>query len=211
MGVIKQGILGGFSGKVGSVVGTSWKGVAVMKAMPLSVANPQTPLQQANRVRNSKALVFAQAVGTSFIRTYWNRIAKGMSGFNFFMSNNAYIYDGANLQWVLGNAVLAKGSIDGVELSSATLSQEGEGTVSWTDYGSKPSQSSTDIINVVLFNSDREAAFVSVDVPATEDNVTFNMPNGWTVGDTVRYWIVSRRANGTDFGSSAMLVGTITI
>ena len=34
MGTIKQGILGGFSGKVGTVVGASWKGKAYMRGMP---------------------------------------------------------------------------------------------------------------------------------------------------------------------------------
>ena len=31
MGTIKKGILGGFSGKVGTVVGASWKGISYMR------------------------------------------------------------------------------------------------------------------------------------------------------------------------------------
>ena len=31
MGTIKQGILGGFSGKVGTVVDSSWKGISYMR------------------------------------------------------------------------------------------------------------------------------------------------------------------------------------
>jgi len=30
MGTIKKGILGGFSGKVGTVVGSSWKGIVLI-------------------------------------------------------------------------------------------------------------------------------------------------------------------------------------
>ena len=33
MGTIKQGILGGFSGKVGTVVGSSWKGISYMRGL----------------------------------------------------------------------------------------------------------------------------------------------------------------------------------
>ncbi len=40
MGIIKRGILGGFSNKVANVVGSSWKGINTMRALPLSVANP---------------------------------------------------------------------------------------------------------------------------------------------------------------------------
>jgi hypothetical protein len=40
MGKINQGILGGFSGKVGNVVGGSWKGIEYMRVIPASIANP---------------------------------------------------------------------------------------------------------------------------------------------------------------------------
>ena len=49
MGKIKQGILGGFKGKVGTVIGASWNGIAYMRGLPQSVKNPKTPAQQAQR------------------------------------------------------------------------------------------------------------------------------------------------------------------
>ena len=36
MGKIRQGILGGFRGKVGTVVGSYWNGIFYMKALPQS-------------------------------------------------------------------------------------------------------------------------------------------------------------------------------
>jgi hypothetical protein len=38
---IPKGILGGFSGKVGNVVGDNWKGIDSMRVKPSTVANPQ--------------------------------------------------------------------------------------------------------------------------------------------------------------------------
>lgn len=49
MGKIKQGILGGFKGKVGTVIGASWNGIAYMRGLPQSVRNPQTAAQEAQR------------------------------------------------------------------------------------------------------------------------------------------------------------------
>ena len=49
MGKIKQGILGGFKGKVGTVIGASWNGIAYMRGLPQSIKNPKTPAQQAQR------------------------------------------------------------------------------------------------------------------------------------------------------------------
>jgi hypothetical protein len=42
MGKIRQGILGGFNGTVGTVVGGSWKGTAYMRGKAQSIKNPRT-------------------------------------------------------------------------------------------------------------------------------------------------------------------------
>ena len=49
MGRIKQGILGGFSGKVGTVVGASWKGKAYMRGMPQHYTQAQNVALQNER------------------------------------------------------------------------------------------------------------------------------------------------------------------
>ena len=49
MGKIKQGILGGFKGKVGTVIGASWNGIAYMKGLPQSQKDPKTAAQMAQR------------------------------------------------------------------------------------------------------------------------------------------------------------------
>ena len=49
MGKIKQGILGGFRGKVGTVIGASWNGISYMKGRPQSVRNPRTDAQTQQR------------------------------------------------------------------------------------------------------------------------------------------------------------------
>ena len=49
MGVITKGILGGFKGKVGTIVGANWKGIDTVRSMPSSVANPRTSGQMLNR------------------------------------------------------------------------------------------------------------------------------------------------------------------
>ena len=49
MGKIKQGILGGFKGKVGTVIGSSWNGIAYMKGLPQSVKNSKSAAQIVQR------------------------------------------------------------------------------------------------------------------------------------------------------------------
>jgi hypothetical protein len=49
MGKIKEGILGGFKGKVGTVIGSSWNGIAYMRGLAQSVKNPKTAAQLQQR------------------------------------------------------------------------------------------------------------------------------------------------------------------
>jgi len=51
MARFKQGVHGGFKGRVGNIVGSDWKGTGVMRIRPASVSNPRTDLQQNVRTR----------------------------------------------------------------------------------------------------------------------------------------------------------------
>ena len=53
MGTSHQGIHGGFTGKVGNVIGYQYRGKQVYRSMPTSVANPKTEKQRGNRERFS--------------------------------------------------------------------------------------------------------------------------------------------------------------
>ena len=93
MARIKQGVLGGFSGSIGSVVGTSWKGIAVMKAKPLSVANPRTPLQVNARLKFASAVEVAKELLPNSIKPLLDRSAVRQSGYNRFMSLNKQAFN----------------------------------------------------------------------------------------------------------------------
>ena len=93
MGRIRKGILGGFSGKVGTVVGSSWKGIAYMRSLPLKVKNPRTQPQRMQRSKFALSLSLLQPM-TAFLRTGWKLYAYKKSPFNAAMSytiNNAII------------------------------------------------------------------------------------------------------------------------
>lgn len=73
MATYKQGILGPFSGKVGTVVGSSWRGIAYIRSLATKVANPRTAAQL--EVRNklsatSKRLrLFISSIRRGFVNS----------------------------------------------------------------------------------------------------------------------------------------------
>ena len=91
MGKIAQGILGGLSGKVGNVIGGSWKGIDYIRIKPSSVANPRTVGQVNQRTKFTATLEFLQAV-KPFIKLGYKGLAVKKTEFNAAMSyvlNNA--------------------------------------------------------------------------------------------------------------------------
>ena len=148
MGVIKQGILGGFSGKVGSVVGTSWKGRAVMKAMPLSVANPRTTGQVQQRTKMAGVVAAARLVLGGSIAILDNPFSGSISGYNRFVRRNMSCI--SNLGTLSPySAKLSEGVLGRVVLSNAISAVNGNNaiTVSWT---SEPSPYNLDGDKVVI-------------------------------------------------------------
>ena len=87
MAKIAMGILGGFSGKVGTVVGSIWKGIATIRAYVANVTNPKTPAQLDQRAQFSLIGGFLRPL-TSFLRIGFKSMANKMTAYNAAMSYN---------------------------------------------------------------------------------------------------------------------------
>lgn len=127
MGVIKRGILGGFSGRVANVVGASWKGIAYMRAIPLSVSNPRTVAQTANRTAFGTAGEMAKQLVNTLMPLNWNGLAQRMSGYNLWIKENVkFITDWDTADW--SDIEMVKGTIPAPTIDVVEAS-EGAGTL----------------------------------------------------------------------------------
>ena len=85
MGKIKKGILGGFSGRVGNVIGGSWKGIDYMRSEATSIADPKTAKQLEQRSKFRLAVEFAKQV-VPIINIGLKQYATKRSEFNYLVS-----------------------------------------------------------------------------------------------------------------------------
>ncbi len=73
MGIIKSGILGGFNGKVGNVVGFAWRGISVMRSLAQNVHDPKSEKQLAQRAHLAATTValkpFLSAIQSGYVNT----------------------------------------------------------------------------------------------------------------------------------------------
>lgn len=205
MGKIKQGILGGFSGKVANVVGSSWKGIAVMKSLPLSVANPKTAAQLLQRSRFSLLVKIAADILTSTVKPLWDRFAQKMSGFNDFVSTNFDAYFGKLPEPNFGALVISKGKMLAPNVVTGAWTTPTSINVEWESDPSDPYAMASDIPYIVLIDkTDYKAVSVPVGV-ATRVTGEVTVDLGLTVDSShlQQVYVAFKRADGTVVSDSA--------
>lgn len=154
MGVIKRGILGGFSGKIGNVVGSSWKGIAVIKSLPLSVANPQTTSQTTQRSKFANMVAVASALLSFLVKPFWDRYASQMSGYNAFIQANIDDMP-SDTAGPFEDMILSEGPMTPLTgVSCAQVGVTAEFTVSYDDTTAGAYQSADDIIYIFGYDPD---------------------------------------------------------
>lgn len=174
MAKIKQGILGGFSGKVANVVGTSWKGRAVMKSQPLSVSNPRTEAQQEQRGKFSDIAKLASTILTQFIQPVENPISGNISGYNLFCKDNKAAYDGAG-ELVPANLVCGGGKIINLPSSLGLRAVDSKTiALSWANAGTEGALRLTDKVYAVVLSEDKSGVYVTSGT-ATRNSQSVNL------------------------------------
>jgi len=169
--VIKQGILGGLSGSIGSVTGSSWKGIAVLKAKPLSVANPQTAKQVAQRDKMTWLVAFFKLILSTIVKPLNDRFASKMSGFNLVVQQSMGAFDIA-------------GEVDDFSKIYITPSSKGEQDVTmdgpgpgdlivpliWVSVAGVGQQLATDKLYAVVYNETQDRYVASGGVTSRSAN-----------------------------------------
>ena len=116
MAITNKGILGGVSGKVGQVVGGSWKGIDYVRSYVVP-ADPQTELQMNQRAKFYFAKSIASFLLTSIIQPFWAAHAVKMSSFNAFLKYNINKCDSET--GFTTNNVISKGTLQSNAISNA--------------------------------------------------------------------------------------------
>ena len=213
MGIIKRGILGGVANKIGNVVGSSWKGIATLRSLPLSVANPRTLAQRTNRNSFSIMSKLGSQVLATVCQPLWNRDAKQMSGFNAYVMNNKRAYDEDWVAW-LANPIMSKGNLSAT-LSNAGINDGGANLVLVFDTSLKnPQDSNDDIVYVQVIHQNNsnpakpsfEAKGFITNAKRSEGHVTVTNPFETSEGDKLILSLSFKSADGREVATSVSAV-----
>jgi hypothetical protein len=89
MGKIKQGILGGFSGKVGTVVGSYWNGIFYMKGLPQSYKKSRSGNQKMQQGYFKELVTLSMSLSNEDLEFIYPKRPKGMSRRNLLVKQLA--------------------------------------------------------------------------------------------------------------------------
>ena len=133
MGKIKQGILGGFKGKVGTVIGSSWNGISYMRGLAQSVKNPKTAGQTTQRTFFREVLDIVGQFTNEQLNFLFPTAPSGMTRRNALVKQLSAVFavDGDTKSVDLGN-INSLGNAATADLPEVAIAATGENlTISW--------------------------------------------------------------------------------
>jgi hypothetical protein len=207
MGKISQGILGGLSGKVGNVIGGSWKGIDYIRIKPSSVANPRTVGQVNQRNKFSATIQFLQP-NKGFLNVGYKAFAVKKTAFNAAMSyilGNAITGTAPNFNVDYSLALLSKGNLSTPLNPTSDLATAGQVTFGWDDNSADGNANTTDKAMVLAYNpSKKESIYLLDGAIRTATTQVLTLPASYT-GDTIELFMAFVSENGSIVSNSVYL------
>ena len=192
MGKYLKGILGPFSGLVGTVVGATWKGISVMRSR--SVKSNKLATESQLRQRSAFALM------TQFLNPFRDLInigfqayQKGLTPYNAAFKVNIEkaitgVYPALAIDYP--QIVIGKGRLLAPPEFTIATTAAARLDFTWVNNAGPDSTNGTDLLTILLYNPLKQSHVQAVGV-ATRSSQSYNMtvPAQWST-DTVHVWVL---------------------
>ena len=172
------GILGGFNGKVGPVIGYVWRGRWCMRARPRKVHNPRTEAQQAHRMQFRDMVQTASQL-TAALR-YGMRQAsleQGLTEGNLFVRMNKDCFSAEGVDYT--RLLLSSGPLAPVAFAPATVDERGVMRVEFEKNPLRLRASSEDKVWVVAYCPELKQLVIASPVERRVRRVATALPDEW--------------------------------
>lgn len=194
MARLEQGLLGGYSGKLGTTVGASWKGINVVRTYQPTVANPRTQKQRNQRDIFRDWAQLASFLLASHVKPLWDHKAKRMSGYNAFVQANI---NNPRRELPIDPVVmiLTDGKMGTTQSLDAEMLTANKITLTWHAstlplYGSEDDKiyalvfnHSGEVIGTLTEDVTRKDGMVTFDIQYSEDETEALVVVGWESAD----------------------------
>ena len=190
MALYKNGILGAYRNKVGTVVGRIWRGKDVVAAMPKSMHNPDTDPQKKIRSRfaviGRLAASLLNALNIGLHNIYMKRQSTAIGEF-VRLNWDAVTAAGDTVTTDYSSIKVAKGNLVGVMFGTADFDTPQQVEVSFESNEEADGTSLDDKVYMIVYSPDADAAILSAPVKRSAHSVSLMVPAYWG-GMKVHLW-----------------------
>lgn len=190
MGKYLKGILGPFSGLVGTVVGATWKGISVMRSRSVKSNKPATENQMKQRTAFTLMTEFLNPL-RDLINVGFQAYQKGLTPYNAAFKINMEkaitgVYPALAINYP--QIVISKGRLLAPPEFTIASTVAARLDFTWVNNAVPDSTNGTDLLTIVLYNPSKQSHVQAVGL-ATRSSQSYNMavPAQWST-DTVHVW-----------------------
>lgn len=212
MGTYNKGILGPFSGKVGTVVGANWRGKDIMRSLPKKTNRTPSEMQLLQRELFTAVSEFLTPI-SPVLSLYFGRRGGEQSRRNQAMSyhmKEAVQFVDPNFEILYNKVQIAKGDLLGVQNPVIATNAGNEVIFSWDDNSGQGSAKATDKLVVVIYAPAENLYYTQLSAAdRSVGSVTLTLP-AYFDGLEVQSWITFAAADEKSYATSVYL-GPVTV
>lgn len=207
MGKIYQGVLGGFSGKLGTVVGYTWRGRSCIRVYRHTINYPNTELQQKQRDWFVSMVRFAsqanEALRMGFRQQSFD--AHMTEGNYFVLKNKQHFHREEGVVRVdYAQLKIAAGAAADVYFKQPRFEQDETVSVDFEKNGMALRASGDDNVYLYVYSPDLGAGILSAAATRRSKQVALRLPTAWAGHEVHLYGFVvdkeGRASNSTYIG-----------
>jgi hypothetical protein len=211
MARINKGILGPISGKVGSVVGGTWKGIDYVRSKQGSRSGPPSPAQLEQQEKFKLVTRFISSLGGLLMFTFKN-YAHEMTGANSAMSytiKNAVVGNYPNYELDYSRVLVSRGDLPNVGNPLATAEAGSKVKFVWTNNAGVGKAMLTDKMIVLVYCPEMNLCIYTTG-STTRSTTQQELDVATFSGKVVHTYVGVTSENGKDIASS-FYTGQLTI
>lgn len=212
MGTYNKGILGAFSGKVGPVVGASWRGKDVLRSLPRKGNRVATATQLLQREKFTMVTGFLTPLNSVVGRYFGNntgdktRRNQAMS----YLMREAINYVDPDLVWDFSKVLISRGDLLGLTGASAAVGAGESVDFTWTDNSGQGDAETTDKLVVVLYEETTKTSVHALNAGLRNQGTANVIVPAFLSGLTVQVWATFASTDDKLYATSQYL-GTVVI
>jgi hypothetical protein len=202
MARIIQGILGGVSGTLGTVVGFITKGGFYLRVKAKSHKDANTEKQAAQRSRFAACVKLAKSLKFNIIRPIWSKMSGNLSGHNLFLQTNVSLFAADGTIADYDRFLFSVGNLPLPENIAVVNTAAGNGAISitWTDNSGVDIAASSDRLRVVALTGNDPVVFTGLSFTRNAQQASIQLPYG--AGEAVHVYVFFEDEAGANYSDS---------